>query len=319
MKIKIKNLILLRVIFFAASSIISVVLFPTIAFGSVIFSDDFEWGEDWNSSQGSTAPVANGWNNGILMANRGGDFEAAYVNAVGAKQGLRGFIQYWDQESGYGDAQNIFLNTSGLVFPDEYYLGYWMRVDPNWDWGEVQSLKIVKTNLGLGTWDIAWVTQGQMIQYCGGDGLDGGVDDWCYVGTLHWTGDADPIASISTDEAGYSVFGNWSEIDGGAWHYFVWHFDHANNILELSVDGSSAYQMSSDPFPINGIFASGVTLERWNFGGNITNGGGGYDEMYTAYDDLIIATSEVEVSDFLGVTESGDTTAPTSPQGLSVL
>jgi len=74
--------------------LIAVLLFilPPAAHAEVVFSDDFEWGSDWNSSQGTTAPIANGWS-GILCTNRGGSYEAAYVNSAGAKQGSRGFIQ----------------------------------------------------------------------------------------------------------------------------------------------------------------------------------------------------------------------------------
>ncbi len=265
----------------------------------VIFSDDFEWGSDWDSSQSSVAPTANGWD-GTLIANRGGSYEACYVNAAGAKQGARGFIQYWDTIEGTG-AQDIWLTTNSITFTNEYYIGFWFKVDTNWDWGSVSSLKLIKTNyadVGNTTWDIVWYSN--FIAACG--------DSWCNIDGTNWTGDSGCDAALCPGGSAAEVFGCWSDVDDGNWHYFIFHINHSGNIMTIEIDGNDAGQMSptgdyGTPFT-DGINGS----ERWNFGGNITNGGGGYSEMYTAYDDLIIATTKEEVETFLGVSGSSTPT-----------
>jgi len=286
--------------------LIAVLLFilPLAAHAEVVFSDDFEWGSDWNSSQGTTAPIANGWS-GILCTNRGGSYEAAYVNSAGAKQGSRGFIQYWDQTEEQGSAQDIWLTTAGIEFPDEYYVGYWFKVDPGWGWaGNVNSLKIIKTEyVGGTTWNINWCHV--FIQYC--------ADGWCNVDGTNWTGDASCEASISTDANKY-VFGCWSDVADGNWHYFVWHMKHSTGVLECSIDGVDAIQMSPAAAP-GSPYTAGVSTTRWNFGGNITDGGGTKAEQWTAYDDLIIATTEDEVLDFLGMGDEPESPGTTIRAG----
>lgn len=273
-------------------------LMATQAQASVIFQDDFEWSADWNSTQ--DLPVGCVWTSKTTV-DPGGSYESMYVNATGAKNGSRGMIQYWDSPT--SATHENWITKAGLTMPDEYYIGYWFKVDPSWSWGSAASLKIIKQNVGAAntTWDINWISQGTMNAYCCGDAAAGGLDDWCVINGTRWTGDSALLASIATDEMAYKMYGNWSEIDDGNWHYFVWHMKHSTETLELSVDGSNAYQMGANQWPPASNYSEGVNTERFSFGGNFSNGGGGVNEMYTAYDDVIIATTEAEVLSFLSV------------------
>lgn len=259
----------------------------------VLFSDDFEWGADWNSSMTSVVPVSNGWG-GVLVTQPGGDFENIYVNSVGAKNGSRGLVQYWDSDT--SDSQESWLTQdpiSGWSFPDEYYIGYWEKIDPNWDWGGATSLKLWKVNYTSAdtTWDIGWLSS--FVMACG--------DSWCNVDGTNWTGDDNCEGVIHTDEDVAEVFGCWSDVADGEWHYFVWHMDHSGEVIELHIDGDDATQMSPTDQSYGLPYTGGVGTSRFNFGGNLSGEGGGYDEMYTAHDDLIVATTEEEVLSFLGV------------------
>ncbi|MCB2217981.1 MAG: hypothetical protein KQH59_18115 [Desulfobulbaceae bacterium] len=281
--------VLLVVLFFSASA----------SYGEVLYSDDFEWGSDWNSSMDNTLPGANGWN-GVSASDMGGSYETIYVNsAAGYKSGSRAMVQYWD--SGTGSTHESWLMQqpiSGWSFPNEYYIGYWFKVDTNWDWGSAASLKTWKVNYTTGdvTWDIGWLSG--FIAYCG--------DDWCNVDGTNWTGDSGCEAALHTDEEVAEVFGCWSDVDDGEWHYFVWHINHSGEVIEVSIDGNDASQMSPSG-SYGSPFTEGVGTTRFNFGGNFSAGGGGYDEMYTAYDDLIVATSQAEVESFLGVSSEAAT------------
>lgn len=290
-------------------------LLPLTLNAEVLFSDDFEWGADWNSGQANAEAIASahGWGSvAVGMQNRGGSYEAAYINSAGAKQGSRGFIQYWDKTTEYAYAQDIWLKSYPVFnfFPDEYYIGYWFKVDPEWGWaGDSNSLKIIKTNFGDGgstTWDIVW--KHIYSPYCG--------DTWCYVDSNNWTGDAGCDASIQVGpDAGSMMLGCWSAMMDGEWHCFIWHMKHSTGVLTLSIDGEDALQMKSASAP-GAIYQAGVGSVRWEFGGNITNGGGTKAEQWTAYDDLIIATTRTEVEDFLGV--SGATPAPPTLSNVTI-
>ena len=276
-----------------------VLAIPCSSYSETLFSDDFEWGSDWNSSQSADIPQANGWG-GVLATDFGGSYETMYVNsAAGSKSGTRALVQYWDNTG--GATQESWLTQqpiSGWSFPNEYYIGYWFKVDTNWSWGSATSLKTWKVNYVTGdtTWDIGWMSG--FVVACG--------DDWCNVDGTNWTGDSNCVAAIHTDEDCREVFGCWSDVNDGEWHYFIWHMNHSDEVIELSIDGNDASQMS----PTGGYgspFTSGVGTTRFNFGGNLSSGGGGYNEMFTAHDDLIIATTLAEVTTFLGVGEASTT------------
>lgn len=125
--------------------------------------------------------------------------------------------------------------------------------------------------------------------------------------------------TICTDEWGKNTFSGWNSISDGNWHYFVWHFNHSTGTLELFIDGVSAANTNvATAYPGTGWdSAFGIS-----FGGNITNGGGGVNEMWTKYDDIIIATTKTEVENFLGigtqVTTPQDNISPASPSGVNV-
>lgn len=282
-------------------AVVALFLFATTAQSEVLFSEDFEWGQDWQYSDGNTVPIANGWDE-ILMQNRGGAYDVAYVNSLGGKDGGRGFIQYWDTTPGVG-GQDAWLVRYDVGFGDGYYIGYYYRVDPQWSWGDVGSLKVFKTGFANGgdTWDVNWVTPGTMIEYCGNS-----ISGWCNVDGSYWTS-ALPASggAMSTDMAVDKVVGSWNTINDGNWHYIIHHIDHASGIYDLSIDGVDITHMD-DPTPRTAFpYTEGIddSFPRgWNFGGNITNGGGGKSEMWSAYDKLIIATTEAEVLSFLSAT-----------------
>ena len=120
------------------------------------------------------------------------------------------------------------------------------------------------------------------------------------------------VRSLCTDEWGRNWAGSWSDL-GSGWHYFLWHFNHSNRTLELYVDGQPAMQTE---------YATNYSGSGWDssygisFGGNITDGGGGVNEMWTKYDDVVIATTRSEVESFLGVSGISETTPPASDEEL---
>jgi hypothetical protein len=259
---------------------------------AIIFSDNFDSQPDWNMSQ--SASLLSGWSD-KMEENRGGSYEVGYISSTGAHGGSgKGFVQYWDQAGGYGYAQDSWLMKSNLNFTDDWYLGYWFQHDPNWDWGSVASLKLLKVHFDNGeTWDIFWTN------FCSG--------------CPSWNVPAGTGFSMCTDDWGRNWGGSWNVL-GSDWHYFVWHFKHSTGTLELSIDGADAMKTAyTTSYPGTGWDSA----YGFSFGGNITNGGGGVNEMWTKYDDVVLATSKVEVENFLGI-NSVDITAPSAPTGLSV-
>lgn len=258
---------------------------------ATLFSDDFDSQPDWNMSQ--NASLLSGWSE-KLGQNRGGDYQAGYISSTGRHgPSGKGFIQYWDKTASYSSAQDCWLMKRNIDFPDEWYLGYWFQRDPNWSWGSVSSLKIMKIHFNNGTtWDIYW-------------------SNFC-AGCPSWRVPSDAGFSICTDEYGRNWAGSWNEL-GTGWHYFIWHFKHSTQTLELIIDGVGAIKTSYTPS------YSGTgwdDIYGISFGGNITDGGGGVNEMWTKYDDVIIATTRAEVEEFLGVESSFDSTPPKSPTGV---
>ncbi len=290
--------------------LILIIFFSGIFFGSpvskaaIIWGDNFDSQPDWDMSQ--SADLLSFWT-GKLGENRGGDYEVGYINTNGA-HGVsgKGFIQYWDQVDG-GYAQDSWLTAQDVIdFPNEWYMGYWFKVDPNWDLGDLTSVKIMKIHFNDGTtWDLYWTN---FIASCG--------DSWCNA-------DASCEFQISSDEWAKKVFGCWSEIEDSlsgpnndGWNYFIWHFNHSENLVELEIDGVDAVRVAPSvlsEFPGTGWDGS----YGLSFGGNVTNGGGGVDEMWQAYDDVVITTTKEDTEDFLGIAEA-DTTPPSYPTGLSV-
>ena len=270
---------------------VCVLLTTSAASAEVLFGDHFDSQPNWNFSQDGR--LLSGWSE-AQGQNRGGNYEVGYISSAGAHGGSgKGFIQYWDKTTGYSYAQDCWLIKRGISFPDEWYLGYWLQHDPNWDWGGVSSLKLLKVHFNNGaTWDI------YATNFCAG------CPDWRVPGGCGF--------SWCTDEWGRNWAGCWNDL-GTAWHHFIWHFRHSTGTLELYVDGQLAMKTSyGTAFPGSG-WDSGYGI---SFGGNITNGGGGVNEMWTKYDDVVIATTRQEVEAFLGV-EGGDPgdTAPPSTTG----
>ena len=107
---------------------------------NVIFGDHFDNQPDWNTSQ--DGDLLTGWDFS-QSGNFGGDFEAGYINSNGAHGGAgKGFTQYWDLRNPIGYAQDIWLTKNDINYPNEWYLGYWYQVDPSWDWGNADALKV---------------------------------------------------------------------------------------------------------------------------------------------------------------------------------
>lgn len=271
------------------SILIVLLFFPLITNAAVLFSDDFEWGADWHTSDGTTVPEANGWSDAYSQANRGGSYDASYVNAAGGKTG-RGWIQYWDQAT-VGYAQDIWLNfPASIGNQNDIYIGYWFKIDPEWDWGSANRLKIFKLHFYPSdtTWDIYW-------------------GDWC--ASMPSGGNYPPAGedfTICTDEYGLNTFGGWNSIADNDWHSFVWHINVTSGTLSLKIDNENAANTSnSTAFPAE---STGVWQDGGDgVGGNISDGGGGKAEMWSAWDNFIIATTEAEVTTFLG---SGTTLVP---------
>ncbi|MCB2217364.1 MAG: hypothetical protein KQH59_14945 [Desulfobulbaceae bacterium] len=267
--------------------IITILLMNTLCHAEIIFSDNFDSQPDWNSSQDPN--LLNHWDE-VLSQNRGGAYEALYISTNGenGSQG-KGVVQYWDSTTGYSYAQDNWLIKNNIHFPNEWYLGYWFQHDPEWDWGGVSSLKLLKVHFNDGsTWDI------YATNFC--------------AACPEWRVPSGAGFSWCTDDAGRNWAGSWNDL-GGQWHYFIWHFNHSEGILELTVDGINAMKTDySTSYPGSG-WDSGYGI---SFGGNISNGGGGKNEMWTKYDDIIIATSLNEVTEFLGVTPAGNTDPPST-------
>ena len=266
-------------------------------FAETLFSDDFEWGSDWNSSQGVTIPNNNGWSS-LLMNNRGGSYEAGYVDTKNAKSGSRGFTQYWDNTDSYGSAQECAFLKSSLSLPDEFFVGFNYKVDPNWAWGSASRLKI--TRHYTSTSDSVIPTWSNFCATC----EDG-------EGNCTWTaGQQLPPSRCSSDMAvGLSDAKQWgacwNEVDDGEWHSFIYRYKHSTGEIQTWLDG---IDITSPTPPEQGYSGTGWDQSYGiRFGGNISDGGPA-SEYYTAYDDFIVATTKAEVDDFLG---TGD--EPESP------
>ncbi len=259
--------------------IISYLLTSTVATAEIIFSDHFDSQPDWNTSQDNNS--LSGWS-GNLAQNRGGNYEAGYISASGAHgaQG-KGFIQYWDKTTGYSYAQDNWLIKNDINFPNDWYLGYWFQHDANWDWGSAASLKLLKVHFNDGTtWDI------YNTNFC--------------AGCPNWRVPEGAGFSLCTDDSGQNWAGSWNDL-GNEWHYYVWHFNHNEGTLELTIDGNNAMKTN---YPTNYPGSGWDRSYGMSFGGNISNGGGGVNEMWTKYDDIVIATTLGEVHNFLGVQET---------------
>lgn len=269
----------------AVSIVFGIMVFLPLSHAEILLGDHFDSQPDWNSSQSSS--LLDVWGS-VQMNNRGGTYEAAYISATGAHGSSgKGFTQYWDQTTSMGSAQDIWLIKNNINFPNEWYLGYWYKVDTNWDFGSVASLKLLKIHFDNGTtFDINWASWYSSL----------------YPTEAQWPPSGCDF-QYKTDEWGLNSFGCWNAIADGNWHYFVWHFNHSEGTISLSIDGEDAANTSN---------ATNFQGSGWDpaygisFGGNITDGGGGTDEMWTKYDDIVIATTKSEVESFLNVSSSSE-------------
>lgn len=246
--------------------------------GDILFGTHFDSETDWNTSQ--NASLLTDWDQKTADNEGGGTYEAGYIAQHGESSG-KCLKQYWD--TGTSTAQNCWLIKNSISIPDEFWLGYRFKVDTNWDWGSATSLKIMK------------------LHYDNGTTLD---INWCsshYEMPSPYTPPGGGY-SIATDATGKNWFGHWTDIDDGAWHTFVWHFKHSTNTLECFVDGTDAALTSETPaFPGTGWDDGSVSGYALSFGGNLSGGGGGVDEMYTKYDDVCIGTTRAKVEEYLGI------------------
>lgn len=270
------------------------IMVSAVASAEVIFSDNFDAQPDWNSSMDASQLLK--WDE-KMAENRGGQYEASYISSDGAYGGQgKGFIQYWDEASGYSYAQDNWLMKNNVNFPNEWYLGYWFQHDPEWDWGSVGSLKLLKVHFNTGaTWDI------YATNFCAA------CPDWQVPSGSGY--------SWCTDDAGRNWAGSWNALNG-EWHYFVWRFNHSAGTISLTIDGVNAMETNyQTDYPGSGWDSEyGIS-----FGGNISNGGGGKNEMWTKYDNIIIATTVQEVEDFLNADGGVTSPAPVSvPSGFQL-
>ncbi len=240
------------------------------AAGEILFGDHFDAQADWRSGQAVPSPWgSHTYNDG------GGDYYNAYINALGAHGTGKGLIQYWDQVS-LGYAQDCWMNATPAL-PDDFWFGYWFQVDPSWDWGSAASLKVVALRFNNNaTMHIHW-----------------GQTD--YTMPSPWSPPGGGF-SLSTYTQGQNWFSRWTDVGDGDWHSFVWHVKHSTGTLECFVDGVDA-ALTSNPTAFPGTGFDAV----FNIGGNLSDGGGGVDEMWTKYDDVCIGTTRAVVEAFLGL------------------
>lgn len=273
-------------------------------YADILFSDNFDDQEDWNMSQSSSL-LTGGWTQ-KLGQNRGGNFEVGYINATGAHGGSgKGFVQYWDRTGQYGSAQDCWLSISPFNWPNEWYFGYWLQFDPNWNWNgpdqQISSFKLWKIHFNNGeNWGVGW------------------QNFFAYCPAASWSPPYNPPPgcghALATDEGGRNWAGCWNDL-GGEWHYYIWHVNHSTGFLGVTIDGVDVMQtQNATDFPGTG-WDSGYGL---SFGGNVTDGGGGISEMWSKYDDVVIATTLAEVEEFLGVDGNPDP-PPDPPENVEAI
>jgi hypothetical protein len=256
--------------------------------GEVIFGDHFDSQVDWNSTQDSN--LLDVWDQQQCGAgNNYGDYLGGYIDSQGAHDEGKGFRQYWDKDYGEDYAQDCWLINNDVDFPDEWYLGYWYRHQGDWDWGHIDTnLKLLKIHFDNPetTWDLGYWTRfyaSGTTGYPRGYSLPEGCD----------------IKAPATDEWGGSWVDYCWDNNDEEWHYWIWHVEHSTNTLEVFVDGVSVKDNVTPEYPGDGFaYEYGMS-----FGGNI---GGGFDdsgvgEYWTDYDDVVVATSRIEVEEFLGL------------------
>jgi hypothetical protein len=269
--------------------VMALLLMPFMVNATVIFSDNFDDQPDWNGSQ--SYALLSKWTGSLCNTDRGGSFPyVGYIdnkNFYGASG--KGFTQYWDAISGEY-AQDCWLTAGNLSWSqyNNIYMGYHFKIDSNWQWGSANRLKLGKIHFSDdSTWDFGYWA------------------DWCaYCGTGNCYPPSGAGFTICTDEAGLNAYGNWNALTKGVWHSFVWNFNLGTGVLTLKIDGVDAANTSfSTAFPTTAFDnAYGASMF-----GNVSGTGIGV-EAYTAWDNFIIATTEAEVTSFLG---SGTTTVPT--------
>lgn len=243
--------------------------------GEIIFGDHFDDSPDWNSNQYPPTLPQN-WPQ-VLMD----DITATAVGTIDSNGSAhatgKGITQRWAYRESSGNAQNCSFDKTNLNFPDEFYLGYNFRVDPNWNWAAANSLKIMKIHFNDNTtWDIYWTN------FC--------------AGCPSWNVPSGCGFSICTDYYGRNWFGCWNSIADGEWHRFIWHVKHSTGTLELFVDGEDAARTSYDTdFPGTGF----DSVYGLHIGGNLSGSGAGLDNMWTMYDDICVGTTYEVVDSFL--------------------
>jgi len=270
--------------------LLSIAIHPGVD-AEIIFSDHFDNQPEWDMTQSSS--LLSGWTS-KLGQNRGGNFEVGYINAIGAHGGSgKGFVQYWDRTGEYGYAQDCWLSVSPVNYPNEFFIGYWFQFDPNWGWAGpdqmIAALKLWKIHFNNGeNWGVGWGTFCYQCFDAPWQGAPYGPPPGCGY-------------ALCTTE-GQNWAGCYNAL-GGEWHYFIWHINHSAGFANLTIDGEDAMQ-TSNPTAFEGTgWDSGYGI---SFGGNVTDGGGSVNEMWTKYDDVIIATTLTEVEEFLGVDGSPD-------------
>lgn len=283
-------------------------LLSTAATAEILFSEDFDDQADWNSSQSSD--LLDNWD-GRASSNRGGDLEVTYINSAGGHgETGKGFTQFWDSTEPYHMAQGAQIWTSAATFhpPEDFYVGFWYQVDPRWDWGGADRLKIFRIYNHTGSSVIPTWSNFCSEAEDNGSGGTWAVPPGCGM-------------AICTNPSRQWA-GCWNDINDGGWHSFIFHFASSGELdtYQVWVDGNeSTYgNVSGDFFP-DGPFDGSLNF-GFSFGGNLSDGGGGVSEMWSRYDNIVVATSFEDVVAFLGV-QTTDVTppvmsslAPASPQ-----
>lgn len=282
-----------------APTILIVGLWCAIVNARVILSDNFDSQVDWNSTTNTSPPTESIWTSAI-QTNYGGSLYVMYIDST-VRHGTsgKGLRQYWDYRDPAGSAQDAWLYTADITWSSEtqIYIGYWWKIDTNMLTliEEVDNLKVMKLQTASGgTWDLGYWKS--FSPYCCSP-------TGCYP--------PDGCSKIlGTDQQGNKSFGCWTDVIDGEWHSFIWGINFTTGELSLEIDGVDADNTPSCSTTIQG---TNLVDDYFSIGGNMVGSYQGYPEGYTAWDDIIVATTKAEVETFLGIEGSTPPSTPSTP------
>lgn len=240
---------------------------------TVLISDRFDDGADWDGSVDPPAP----WGSyGFFGAG------STVINSTAAYGGSgKGFKINWPSSQ-----KEFALSTPNDIssYGSEIYIGFRYRHSTPFDWG-----------------------------------TSSGTHKWLHMGT----GDGESFI-FNYNRGGLEVFWNgifhfrsnipWDNNDGN-WHTFVFRLKHntgsnSDGVIQVWRDGTEVvFTKNSNGLynSINQVYIGSSTNDRWGgaikFGFQFHNGIG--SGQWENWDDVIIATTQLEVTDFLGEPSAG--------------